>query len=124
MTVRINEEKRREWLRSLRRFKQGVRLRARLGVVTIYCQEVALRRKGLSSWSAPDWDHDKWVTRLYTAIRDEEFPPELLTGFVESAEVTFLNLRKQPTSQDAIDAMNDVCTRLSKRLRQKFGVFG
>ena len=124
MTVRINQEKRREWLRSLRRFKQGVRLRARLGVVTIYCQQVAEQRKGSSQWSAPDWDNDKWVTRLYTAIRDEEFSPELLTGFVESAEVTFLNPKRQPTSQDAVEAMNDVCTRLSKRLRQKFGVFG
>lgn len=124
MTERIDEEKRREWLRSLRRFKQGVKLRARLGVLATYCQQVAAQRKGSSQWSAPDWDNDKWVTRLYTSIRDEEFPPELLTGFVESAEVTFLNPKKQPTPQDTIDAMNDVCTRLSKRLRRKFGVFG
>jgi hypothetical protein len=123
MTTRINVEKRREWLRSLRRFKQGVRLRSALGVMDTYCRQVALQRKGSTQWSAPDWDNDKWVTRLYTSIKDGKFPPELLIGFAESAEVTFLNPKKQPTPKDALECMNEVCTRLSKRLRQKFGVF-
>lgn len=119
----INETRRREWLRALRRFKYGIKVRAKIGVLQTICEQVAQERKGSTQWSAPDWDNDKWVTYLYTCIKDGEFPPKLLIGFAESAEVTFLNPRKQPRPQDVVDFVNEVCRRLSKRLRQKFGVF-
>lgn len=120
---RVDDEKRREWLRALRRFKYGIKVRAKLGVLKTICEQVAAERKGKQQWDAPQWEHERWVTFLYTCIKNNEFPPELLTGFVKTAEVTFLNPRKQPTVEGTIDAVNIVCKQQSKRLRQKFGVF-
>jgi len=107
----------------LRRFKYGIKVRAKLGVLQTYCEQVAAERKGKQRWDAPQWEHDRWVTFLYTCIKNNEYPPELLEGFVKTAEVTFLNPRKQPTVEMTIGAVNDVCKQLSKPLRTKFGVF-
>jgi hypothetical protein len=120
---RIDEDKRREWLRALRRFKYGIKVRAKLGVLQTICEQVAAQRKGKQRWDAPQWDHDRWVTLLYTCIKDNQFPPELLEGFVKTAEVTFLNSRKQPTVIGTVYAVNEVCREQSKALRTKFGVF-
>lgn len=120
---RIDEDKRREWLRALRRFKYGIKVRAKLGVLQTICEQVAAERKGQQRWDAPQWEHDRWVTLLYTCIKDNQFPPELLIGFTKTAEVTFLNPRKQPTVEGTLDAVNEVCKQNSRALRQKFGVF-
>lgn len=120
---RIDEDKRREWLRALRRFKYGIKVRAKLGVLQTICEQVAAERKGKQRWDAPQWEHDRWVTLLYTCIKDNQFPPELLIGFTKTAEVTFLNPRKQPTVEGTIEAVNEVCKQNSRALRQKFGVF-
>jgi hypothetical protein len=120
---RIDEDKRREWLRALRRFKYGIKVRAKLGVLQTICEQVAAERKGKQRWDAPQWDHDRWVTLLYTCIKDNQFPPELLVGFVKTAEVTFLNPRKQPTVEGTVEVVNEICREQSKPLRQKFGVF-
>jgi len=119
----IDEAKRREWLRALRRFKYGIKVRAKLGVLKSICEQVAAERKGKQQWDAPQWEHDRWVTFLYTCIKDNEYPPELLVGFVKTAEVTFLTSNRQPTVDKTIDAVNQICKQLSKPLRTKFGVF-
>jgi len=120
---RIDDDKRREWLRALRRFKYGIKVRAKLGVLQTICEQVTAERKGKQRWDAPQWEHDRWVTLLYTCIKDNQFPPELLTGFVKTAEITFLNPRKQPTVEGTVEAVNEICREHSKALRQKFGVF-
>jgi hypothetical protein len=121
--MKIDEAKRKFWLRSLRRFKYGIRVRAKLGVLQTICEQVAAERKGKNKWDAPQWQHDRWVTLLYTCIKNNEFPPELLAGFVKTAEVTFMNPHKQPTIEGTVDAVNAICREHSKALRQKFGVF-
>jgi hypothetical protein len=120
---RIDDDKRREWLRALRRFKYGIKVRAKLGVLQTICEQVAAERKGKQGWDAPQWSHDRWVTLLYTCIKNNEFPPALLTGFVKTAEVTFMNPRKQPTVDGTVKAINEICREQSKAIRQKFGVF-
>jgi hypothetical protein len=121
---RIDDDKRREWLRALRRFKYGIKVRAKLGILQTICEQVAVQRKGKQVWDAPQWDHDRWVTFLYTCIKNNEYPSELLEAFVKTAEVTFLAPNKQqPTVDKTIDAVNEVCKQLSRPLRTKFGVF-
>jgi hypothetical protein len=119
----IDEDARREWLRSLRRFKYGVKVRAKLGVLQSICEQVAAQRKGLRSWDAPQWEHERWVTLLYTCIKNNEYPPELLIGFAKTTPVTFMASRPQPTVDMTINAMHQVCRQLSRPLRMKFGVF-
>jgi len=121
--MRIDPVKRLEWLRALRQFKYGVRVRAKLGVLDTICRQVAVQRRGTQAWDAPQWEHDRWITLLYTCIRDAQFPDELLIGFAKTAEVTFLATSKQPTTANLIAAVDTVCKRLSVELRTKFGVF-
>ncbi len=118
----IDEDKRREWLRALRRFKYGIKVRAKLGILQTYCEQVATERVGVSVWRSPDWDHDKWITFLYKCIRDGKFPPDLLHGFAQTAEVTLLTRNRQPTVDSVIDVVNQVCKEKSRELRRKFGV--
>jgi hypothetical protein len=119
----IDDTKRREWLRALRRFKYGVKVRAKLGILQTICEQVAVERVGQQQWDAPVWEHPRWTTLLYTCIKDNTYPPELLIGFAKTAEVTFMATKQQPTVDRTIAAMHQVCKRLSKPLRQKFGVF-
>lgn len=121
--LHIDDEKRREWLRALRRFKDGIKVRAKLGVLQTICEQVAAERKGKPKWDAPRWEHELWVTFLYTCIKNNEFPSKLLRGFVKTAEVTFFNQHIQPTVEGTVDAVDIICRQQSKRLREKFGVF-
>lgn len=121
--MRIDEERRREWLRALRRFKQGVHLRAKVGVIDTLCKQVAAERRGKTHWDAPQWEHERWVKELHFAIAHNVYPTSLLIGFVKTAEVTFFNARHQPTTEGVIAAVNLVCRQQSRRLRQAFGVF-
>jgi hypothetical protein len=119
----VDADRNREWLRALRRFKYGIKVRAKFGVIDAYCEQVALERKGVWKWDAPLWRHDDWVTLLYTCIKNNEYPPKLLLGFVKTAEVTFYTPRKQPTPLKVLVAIDEVCRDNSKELRRKFGVF-
>lgn len=121
--MRVDEIKQREWLRALRRFKYGIKVRAKLGVIRTICEQVATERSSARHWDKPEWDDDRWVSLLYTCIRDNQFPPELLTGFVKTAEVTFLSPLQQPTVKGTLIVVDDICRGHSKALRQKFGVF-
>jgi hypothetical protein len=118
----VDPDRNRDWLRALRRFKYGIKVRAKLGVIDAYCEQVAFERRGIWKWDAPHWAHDDWVTLLYTCIKNNEYPPDLLLGFVKTAEVTFYTPQKQPTPIKVLDAVDEVCRTNSKKLRQKFGV--
>jgi hypothetical protein len=120
--MQVDEVRRKEWLRALRSFKQGVKLRAKMGILQTLCTQVAAQRRKQQQWDAPVWEHDDWLTLLHDSIRDNQFPTELLVGFVKTAEITFLSPRKQPTVDGTIEAVDVVCKRLSRKLRHKFGV--
>jgi hypothetical protein len=119
----VDKARRLEWLRALRRFKYGVKVRAKLGVLDTICQQVAAKRRGTQVWDMPQWEHDRWITLLYTSIRDNEFPPELLSGFAQTAEVTFMSPEQQPTVANVLIAVDGVLAARSVQLRTKFGVF-
>jgi hypothetical protein len=100
-----------------------MRTQAKLGVLDTICDEVAAERKNQNTWDCPDWKHDRWVTYLYTCMKDEQYPAELVRQFVKTADVVFLNTKRQPTVSKVLDAVDLVCRDLSPRLREKFGVF-
>lgn len=119
----IDEERRRAWLRALRQFKYGVRVRAKLGLLQKICVEVHTERGLAKHWDAPDWDDPRWLNLLYLSILRQEFPDVLLRGFVQSAKVSFFAMHIPPTAEGAIDEMNAVCQKHSRKLRTMFGVF-
>ncbi len=119
----VDTTKRTEWLRALRKFKRGVVVRAKLGVVDSVCSKVVNDRNSSNSWRKPDWFDEQWIGLLHTSIRDGQYPTELLVGFAQSADVSYWK-KEAPTPRKVLLAMDAVCNDLSVELRRRFGVFG
>lgn len=119
----VDPERRKEWLRALRTFKRGMKVRAKIGVLDVICAEVAQERQTTRSWRKPDWFNYEWVDILYNSIKNEQYSKELLVGFVQTADVSYWR-HEAPTPAKALDAVDVVCSDLSVELRRRFGVFG
>lgn len=118
----IDEHKRLVWLRSLRAFKKGIKVRAKMGVFEPLCAQVHQERQQTKNWRAPDWYSDQWTDLLYTSIRDQDFSTELLKGFTQSAHVAYWR-NEPPKPSRVLDAVDTVCNDMSYELRTRFGVF-
>lgn len=121
--MNIDATKRKVWLRALRRFKYGIKVRTKMGVFDAIAQSVAEERRGRTRWDAPDWDDTRWIDLLYESIRDNAFPDALLRGFVRTAEVTFYSQTMQPTRAAVAKAIDQILRHSSTLLRHRFGVF-
>ena len=116
--------KRSDWLRALRVFKRGLKVRAKLGVLDSICQDVMAERKLTKTrydWVQPDWSNEKWIDLLFNSIKNNQHPTELLQGFVQSVRTYHYTTISKETTLQAADS---VCAELSVQLRRKFGVFG
>lgn len=119
----IDKDKRKYWLGCLKSFKKGMKVRAKMGVLQGFCQQVSAENKGKGryQWVQPDWSTDKWLELLYTSIKDNQFPNELMKGFVQSSTSGYW--RTEPTPELALHAVDEVCKTYSIELRRRFGVF-
>jgi hypothetical protein len=124
--VMVNVSARKEWLRTLRQFRKGLQVRAKLGVLDRLCTEVADERvktvvMRMSTWSRPDWREDPHRTLLITSMRDNVYPTELLVEFVRSIPDVFW--RSGPlTPQEAVNQFEGIVSTHSIMLRREFGV--
>jgi hypothetical protein len=67
--------KRSDWLRALRVFKRGLKVRAKLGVLDTICQDVMAERKLTKTrydWVQPDWSNEKWIDLLFNSIKNNQ----------------------------------------------------
>jgi hypothetical protein len=118
----VDHGQRKVWLNSLRKFKYGVRARTRIGAFDPLIQT----QKNLprSNNSVPDWAAPEWQDLLYTSIRDNQFPMELLNGFAAHAvHDRWYYHRGNIKAADILAAVDDVCKTHSIDLRKRFGVF-
>lgn len=119
----VNGDAKIEWLRALRSFKRGVQTRAKIGVLDSLCQQVVEERnKARDTWQQPDWTHERWTELLYTCVRDNVYPTDLLKGFVMSSKVSYWR-HESPTAKSTLQAMDSVLDDMSIELRRRFGVF-
>lgn len=124
--VQVVASKRTEWLRALRVFKRGLKVRAKLGVLDAICQDVIEERRASKTrydWVQPDWSSEKWIDLLFNSIKNNQHPTELLHGFAQSIQgraYYHITISKETTLQ----AADNVCAELSTQLRRRFGVFG
>jgi hypothetical protein len=119
----VNTDKRKYWLGCLRSFKSGMKVRARMGVLDAFCQQVVKENsgKGRYQWQQPDWNSDQWLNLLYTSIKENQFPNELMIGFVQSSTSGYWN--SDPTALRTLLTVDNVCKTYSVELRRRFGVF-
>jgi len=125
----IDTEKRRVWLRMLRRFKRGLKARAKVGALQqhakrIYDKHAEMERKGQHrwQWQLPNWKSKKYYAMLKEAMQTNEYTPEFLEAFVESATPnTYGNTLA--TDAHILQHVDTLMNDLSYELRKDFGVF-
>jgi len=122
-------EKRREWLRDLKRFKYGLKTRAKVGALTMHIQEANTIRTENNKlpWHerkrlAIDWEDGEWCKKLVRCMKSEKYPPEILMAFVQSVEQSWQH--HDITQEQVLVAVNKTFTRHSEVLRREYGVFG
>jgi hypothetical protein len=122
-------EMRKKWLRDLKRFKYGLKTRAKVGALTMHIQEANIVRieNNKLPWHerkqlAISWGDDEWCKKLVWCMRNEKYPPEILTAFVQSVEHGWRH--HDITREEVLEAVNKTFTRHSEVLRREYGVFG
>jgi hypothetical protein len=133
MVTRIDTEARLEWLRALRRFKSQIQLRVKMGVFDGVQAEMHQRGslpkpppgKLFHDGRIPNWGDEKWMNLLHTAIRDNQYPKELLAGFLLTMPTVVwrTNIAKQTQAEKMKQTVNYVINSNSVELRARFGVF-
>ena len=114
----VNVDARKLWLGALRKFKRGIKVRAKLGAFDKYIAEVTADR---NNRQRPDWDSPEWQKSLADAIRDHDFSEQLLRGMVQTAHTK--TWRATVTPKSVLEAVDSVCNAYSIPLRRHFGVF-
>ena len=125
----IDVEKRRTWLRMLRRFKRGLKARAKIGALQQHAkriyekhQEMEKNGKHRWQWEMPNWKSKKYYDMLKEVMQTNEFTPEFLDAFVESATPnTYGNTLA--TDAHILQHVDTLMSELSYSLRRDFGVF-
>ena len=129
VTGEIDTEKRRVWLRMLRRFKRGLKARAKVGALQqhakrIYDKHAEMERKGQHrwQWQMPNWKSEKYYGMLKEAMQTNEYTPEFLEAFVESATPNTYG-KTLATDAHILQYVDTLMNDLSYDLRKDFGVF-
>jgi len=119
----IDQENKLTWLRQLRKFKQAIKVRARMGVLESLIQQVDRERTGISrhDWDMPNWESDAWQDMLYTSIKDSECSTDLLKGIIKSVSRGYY--QTQISVKEVVAEADRLCTTYSLDLRRKFGVY-
>lgn len=119
----IVQDKRIEWLRASKKFKFGVRTKAKMGIIEPIIEQVYQERMNnpKSSWVRPDWFSEYWGEKLYTAVKNNDTSTSMIKLIVESGY--FSNYRKM-TTKEVLDSMESIFREQSLELRRRFGVFG
>lgn len=128
---RIDRDARLEWLRCLRQFKRGIQLRAKMGVFDTVQSELSTNvpskfqsiQGKIFANRTPDWSNEKWMDLLYTSIRDDKYPKELLAGFLLTAPSVLWNRRTGTMAERMKQVATSVINSHSVELRTRFGVF-
>lgn len=116
----VNTDARKQWLSALRKFKYGMRARARVRAF----DDMLEQSKRDGNRSIPDWSNTTWLNLLYTSIKNNEYPIELLRGI--AAHATWRGHWYKPnaiTSADVPPVVDEICNTHSIDLRKLFGVF-
>ena len=124
----IIPEKRKQWLRDVKRFKKGLKIRAKLGAFESIIRTVEAERP---SGSGSDWEYvgklPKWnspevTEHVLEGMRTEEYPQDLLKLLVQTANTGFN--RDNTTNKDILENVDYVFNTHSLHYRKAYGVFG
>lgn len=106
------------WLRALRVFKDGIKVRAKMNVFEGISDKIESNNTPISR---PDWSHETNKALLFTSLRDGVYPTELLTNIALSHSYGWS--WKRPTPKEVSKTIDSICNNNSVELRRQFKVF-
>tara|TARA_R110000823_G_scaffold9739_12_gene33728 strand:- start:289 stop:864 length:576 start_codon:yes stop_codon:yes gene_type:complete len=119
-------EVRKQWLRDVKRFKKGLKARAKVGALQGYIQEVEKEKAADTSWrytaNLPKWTDPKFTQHVLESMRTEQYPPDLLKLMVQTVSTGWNNV--QVTDKMVLDNVDRVFDMHSLHYRKAYGVFG
>jgi len=125
MTDTIIPEMRKAWLRDVKRFKKGLKARAKVGALEEFIRDLGGDISQTTVWAyqrnLPRWDSDEITQLVLGSMKTEQYPAELLKLMVET---TWLGRVYDITNQDVIKNVDKVFDNHSVHFRQAYGVFG
>jgi len=119
---------RKQWLRDVKRFKKGLKARAKVGALQGYIEEVAEERKAnnYGHWryrdSLPKWDSPEITQQVLECLRTEKYPPSLLKLLVQTTELGWNQTKV--TDSMVLANVDTVFNSHSIHYRSSYGVFG
>lgn len=128
MAKTIIPEAKSAWFKDLRRYKRGLKSRAKVGALRGYIEEEnKLRTEKVVNYYHQrhflnPWGAEKTVEQFVACIKMDKYPPDVLKGFVASSRLSW-GLRPT-TEQHVLENIDDVFRRNSVLLRKAYGVFG
>lgn len=129
-TKEVDPERRREWLRAMKRYRMGLQLRAKIGALDAYIVRVKAEAKTATSydWKHPDWNETQWIAQLADSMKRDDYSYESLSPLIQSVPTSlfrgafFYNI-DNITPQTIVDMFNYLVKSYSIQLRRAFGVF-
>jgi hypothetical protein len=123
----IIPEMRKQWLRDLKRFKRGLKARAKVGALQGHIDAITQEITDGNQWSVR---HEyetmlrtpKSVEHLLECMRTEQYPPEILRMFVGTVGLTWG--QREITNQIVLSNVDNLFDKHSLTLRKAYGVFG
>lgn len=117
-----NPEKRREWLRVQRKFRQGMLTRIKVGALNKHIEQEKLIRSDPKT-KAP-WNRARApIKGLENAVFTGTFSTEFLTDFIRATPMPQRDPILFLTRSNLVEHLRRVCTSNSLALRKSFGVF-
>ena len=116
----VNTDVRKVWLRKVKTFKRGLRVRVKIGVFDTIAKNL-LEEKGSGWYDRVEWTSEPWINELYNAIENEQYPTELLREIVISSMTRWRPMA--PSHTALLHNIDLILNNTSIQLRQKFGVF-
>ena len=127
---RVIPEMRSAWLSDLRRFKRGIKARAKVGALDGYVAKmIAHRGADIRKWWVMVYDvRGRWADHnfqqhLVECMKENKYPADVLEQFVGT---TIIGWREEaePYAKHIICNVDSVFRDLSLELRKVYGVFG
>ena len=120
---------RKQWLRDVKRFKKGLKARAKVGALQGYIDEVVAARATQPSggWrhnfdnNLPTWSDPRTTQQVIDCMRTEQYPPDLLKLLVQT---TYLGWGSgEITNSMILENVDRVFNTHSIHYRKAYGVF-
>jgi hypothetical protein len=116
----VDTKVRSEWLSKLKVFKRGIKLRAKMGVFDGLINQVQAQDGATRRWERPNPKLETKMKVIADAIRNDEYPVELMKDFVLHAH---RNQWHNLNSTIVVNQIDDYLKQQSINIREAFGVF-